>query len=178
MFMIEETMEVHEYKTKYVDDEQTVNIKEAVLNAVPTFVLACALLLIGMALPAILPSESLIVKAYSTLSIEAVAIISAYAACKIMHAITHKKAIGELQVVVYDDHMEFISKNIYGDKTTSNIKYEDIVAVAYDSKSRVIVVTDTENAVLFRVTLAGKRKEARKFAANVFSTTPISIEIE
>lgn len=170
-------MEVHEYKTKYVDDEQTVDIKEAVLNAVPTFVLACALLLIGMALSAILPSESLIIKAYSTLSIEAVAIISAYAACKIMHAITHKKAIGELQVVVYDDHIEFIDSNIYGDKTTSNIKYENIEAVAYNSKSHVLIITSTENEVVFKITLAGKRKEARKFAANVFSTTPISIEI-
>lgn len=170
-------MEVHEYKTKYVDDEQTVNMKEAVLNAVPTFVLACVLLLIGMALSAILPSESLIVKAYSTLSIEAVAIISAYAACKIMHAITHKKAIGELQVVVYDDHIEFIDSNIYGDKRTSTIKYENIEAVVYDSKSHVLIITNTENEAVFKVTLAGKRKEARKFAANVFSTTPISIEI-
>ena len=94
-----------------------------------------------------------------------------------MHAITHPKAIGELQAVVYDDHMEFISKNIH-DKATSNIKYEDIGAVAYDSKSRVLVVTDTENTELFKATLAGKRKKTRKFAANVFSTTPISIEIE
>ena len=64
-----------------------------------------------------------------------------------------------------------------GDKRTSNIKYENIGAVVYDSKSHVLIITNTENEVVFKVTLAGKRKEARKFAANVFSTTPISIEI-
>lgn len=170
-------MEVHEYKTKYVDDEQAVNIKEAVLNAVQAFVLAYALLLIGMALPAILPSESLIIKVCSTLLLVAAVIISAYAACTDTPAITHQKDIGELQAVVYDDHMQFISKNIYGDKRTSNIKYENIEAVEYDSKSHVLIITNTENEVVFKVTLAGKRKEARKFAANVFSTTPISIEI-
>lgn len=57
------------------------------------------------------------------------------------------------------------------------IQYENIEAVAYDSKSHVLIINNTENEEEFRVTLAGKRKEARKFAANVFSTTPISVEI-
>ena len=43
-------MEVHEYKTKYVDEEQAVNMKEVVLNAGEMFTLAYALLLIGMVL--------------------------------------------------------------------------------------------------------------------------------
>lgn len=34
-----------------------------------------------------------------------------------MHTITHPKAIEEMQAVTYDDHIEFISNNIYGDKT-------------------------------------------------------------
>ena len=170
-------MEVHEYTTKYITEDRAVNIKEVVLNTVQAFVLAYALLLIGMALPAVLPSESLIVKACSTISLEAAAVISVYTACKIMHTITHPKAIEEMQAEVYDDHMEFISKNIYGDKRTSNIEYENIEAVAYDSKSHELIITNTENEVVFKVTLAGKRKEARKFAANVFSTTPISIGI-
>lgn len=114
-------MEVHEYTTKYVDEEQAVNIKEVVLNTVPAFVLAYALLLIGMALPAVLPSESLIVKACSTISLEAAAVISVYTACKLMHVIAHPNDIGELQAVV-DDHIEFISKNIYGGQ--KNIKYK------------------------------------------------------
>lgn len=138
-------MEVHEYKTKYVDDERTVNMKEVVLNAAPAFVLAYALLLIGMALPAVLPSETLIIKVCSTLLLVAAVIISIYAAFTGMPAITHKKAIAELQAIVYDDHIEFVSKNICGDKITSNIKYENIGAVTYDSKSHVLVVTDTEN---------------------------------
>lgn len=71
-------MKVHEYKTKYVDEEQAVNIKEVVLNTVQAFVLAYALLLIGMALPAILPSESLIIKVCSTLLLVAAVIISVY----------------------------------------------------------------------------------------------------
>lgn len=41
----------------------------------------------------------------------------------------------------------------------------------------MLIITNTENEVVFKVTLAGKRKEARKFVANVFSTTTISIEI-
>ena len=171
-------MEVREYKTKYITDEQVVDMREVVLYSARTFTFVGSLLLIWMTLSAILPSETLIVKACSILSIEAAAGISVYAVCKIIIAITHPKAIGELQAIVYDDHMEFISKSICGDKTTSNIKYGNIGAVTYDSKSRVIVVTDTENAVMFKVTLAGKRKEIRKFVANVFSTTPISIEIE
>lgn len=170
-------MEVHEYTAKYVDEEQTVNMEKVVLNSAYTFAFVSALLLIGMALPAVLPSESLIVKACSTILLEAAAVISVYTACKIMYTITHPKAIEEMQAVTYDDHIEFISKNIYGDKRTSNIKYENIGAVAYDSKSHVLIITNTENEVVFKVTLAGKRKEARKFAANVFSTTPISIEI-
>lgn len=170
-------MEVHEYTTKYITEEQAVNMEKVVLNSAYTFAFVSALLLIGMALPAVLPSESLIVKICSTISLEAAAVISVYTACKLMHAITHPNAIEELQAVAYDDHIEFISKNIYGDKRTSNIKYENIEAVAYDSKSHVLIITSTENEVVFKVTLAGKRKEARKFAANVFSTTPISIEI-
>lgn len=169
-------MEVHEYTTKYITEEQAVHMEEVVLNSAHTFAFVSALLLIGMALPAVLPSESLIVKVCSTISLEAAAVISVYTACKLMHAITHPKAIEEMQAVAYD-HIEFISKNIYGDKRTSNIKYENIEAVAYDSKSHVLIITNTENEVVFKVTLAGKRKEARKFAANVFSTTPISIEI-
>lgn len=170
-------MEVHEYTTKYVTEDRAVNMEQVVLNSAYTFAFVSALLLIGMALPAILPSESLIVKACSTISLEAAAVISVYTACKLMHAITHPKAIEELQAVTYDDHIEFISKNIYGDKRTANIEYENIEAVAYDSKSHELIITNTENEVVFKVTLAGKRKEARKFVANVFSTTPISIEI-
>lgn len=169
-------MEVHEYTTKYVTEDREVHMEQVVLNSAHTFAFVSALMLIGMSLPAILPSESLIVKACSTISLEAAAVISVYTACKLMHAITHPKAIEELQAEVYDDHMQFISKNTHGDKT-SNIKYENIEAVAYDSKSHELIITNTENEVVFKVTLAGKRKEARKFAANVFSTTPISIEI-
>mgnify|MGYP004473799247 CR=1 FL=1 len=171
-------MEVREYKTKYVTEEQALNMKEVALNSVHTFVFVSALLLIGMALPAILPSKSLIVKACSTLSIEAAAWISVYAVCKIIIAITHQKALGELQAMIYDDHMEFISNNIHWDKAASNIKYDNIGAVVYDSKSQLLIITNTENEEEFRVTLAGKRKETRKFVANVFSTTPISLEIE
>lgn len=170
-------MEVHEYTTKYITEDRVVNMKQVVLNSVHTFAFVSALLLIGMALPAVLPSESMIVKACSTLSLEVADVISVYTACKIMHTITHPKAIEEMQAVVYDDHMQFISKNTHGDKTTSNIKYGNIEEVSYDSKSHVLIITNTENEVVFKVTLAGKRKEARKFAANVFSTTPISIEI-
>ena len=171
-------MEVREYTTRYITDEQVVDMREVGLYSARTFTVVSALMLIWMTLSAILPSESLIVKACSILSIETAAGISVYAVCKIIIAITHPKAIGGLQAIAYDDHMVFISKNIHGDKTTSNIKYENIGAVAYNSKSQLLIINNTENEEGFRVTLAGKRKETRKFVANVFSTTPISIEIK
>ena len=115
-------MEVHEYTTKYITEERAVNMEKVVLNSAYTFAFVSVLLLIGMALPAVLPSESLIVKACSTISLEAAAVISVYAACKIMYTITHPKAIEELQAVAYDDHIEFIIKNIYGGQ--KNIKYK------------------------------------------------------
>lgn len=92
-------MEVHEYTAKYVDEEQAVNMEEVVLNSAYTFAFVSALLLIGMALPAVLPSESLLVKTCSTISLGAAVVISVYKAFKLMHAITHPKAIEELHTV-------------------------------------------------------------------------------
>lgn len=143
-------MEVREYTTRYITDEQVVDMREVGLYSARTFTVVSSLLLIWMALSAILPSETLIVKACSILSIEAAAGISVYAVCKIIIAITHPKAIGELQAIAYDDHMQFISRSIY-DKTTSNIKYENIGAATYNSKSQLLIITNTENEEQFRV---------------------------
>ena len=170
-------MEVHEYTTKYVDENRQTYTLGKTLKLLVEFVFAVLMIVLTAVIVAKLPLDNIANMACCMMAVGVAIILLMHSGSRLARIILKKaEVIKELQAVVYDDHIEFISKNIYGNRT-STIKYENIEAVAYDSKSHVLIITNTENEVVFRVTLAGKRKEARKFAANVFSTTPISIEI-
>lgn len=171
-------MEVHEYTAKYVDDNRQTYTLGKTLKLLVEFVFAVLLITLTVVMVVELPLYNVTVMACCMMAAVVAIILLMHSGSRLVHIILKKaEVIKELQAVVYDDHIEFISNNIYGDKRTSTIKYENIEAVVYDSKSHELIITNTENEVLFKVTLAGKRKEARKFAANLFSTTPISIEI-
>lgn len=171
-------MEVHEYTTKYVDENRQTYTLGKTLKLLVEFVFAVLMIVLTAVIVAKLPLDNIANMACCMMAVGVAIILLMHSGSRLARIILKKaEVIKELQAVTYDDHIEFISKNIYGDKRTSTIKYENIGAVAYDSKSHVLIITNTENEVGFKVTLAGKRKEARKFAANVFSTTPISVEI-
>lgn len=171
-------MEVHEYTTKYIDENRQTYTLMNTLKRLAEFVFAVLLIALTVAMVVEMSLDNIAVMACCMMAVGVAIILLMHSGSRIVHIILKKaEDTKEMQAVVYDDHIEFISKNIYGDKRTSTIKYENIEAVVYDSKSHELIITNTENEVVFKVTLAGKRKEARKFAANVFSTTPISIEI-
>lgn len=171
-------MEVHEYTAKYIDENRQTYTLGKTLRLLAEFVFAVLLIALTVVMVVELSLDNIVVMACSMMTAGVAIILLMHSGSRLVRIILKKaEFIKELQAVVDDDHIEFISKSIYGDKRTSDIKYENIEAVAYDSKSHALIITDTENEVVFKVTLAGKRKEARKFAANVFSTTPISVEI-